>query len=330
MSYTHLTEEERYVISHLNVAEFSLREIGRRLNRSHTMISRELKRAKAIHPWTTYWYDWAQPLADERIRKPRDCRRQKNLRLVHYVEAKLNTQWSPEEISQRLKIDYPNDASMRISHECIYHWIYLDATVEGTLYRNLRRGHKKRCRQKRYGKGRRFADRKCITQRPDIVELRERYGDWEGDTIEGKKKSGFIATIVERKSRFLIATKLEDKKAETLTSASTEAFRFIPRKMRKTLTVDNGSEFAQFKKYEEKTGLDIYFANPYSPWERGANENSNGLLRQYFPKGCNFRNVSEEDVQQAVKRLNNRPRKNLNYRTPKEVFWKEARGALAN
>lgn len=117
--------------------------------------------------------------------------------------------------------------------------------------------------------------------------------------------------------------------AATLTAQGTKSFRSIPRKMRKTLTVDNGSEFADFKEFEKKTGLDIYFAKPYSPWQRGANENTNGLLRQYFPKGTDFKKVTEEDVIQAVKSLNNRPRKCLGYRTPCEIFWKEARGALA-
>ena len=330
MSYTHLTEQERYVISHLSVAEFSLREIGRRLNRSHTTISRELKLAKKVHPWTTYWYDWAQPRAVERTRKPRHYRRQKNLRLVRYVETMLDKQWSPEEISQRLRLDYPADENMRISHETIYRWVYLDASVDGKLYLNLRRNHRKRRRQKRYGKGRRFADRKCITQRPEVVDARDRYGDWEGDTIEGKKSSGSIATIVERKSRYLLATKLKDKRAATLTAESIQVFRPIPRRMRKTLTVDNGSEFAQFKEYEVRTGLEIYFAKPYAAWQRGANENTNGLLRQYFPKGSNFKKVTEENVQEAVRILNNRPRKCLDYRTPNEIFWKEARGgALA-
>ncbi|MCK5227187.1 MAG: IS30 family transposase [Desulfobulbaceae bacterium] len=329
MSYTHLTEKDRYVISHLSIAGFSLREIGRRLDRHHTTISRELQRAKSRYPYTIYWYDWAQPLALERTCKPRHFRRQKNTRLVRYVEARLRKQWSPEEISHRLHIDYPNNDNMRVSHETIYRWAYLEATIEGDLYLNLRRRHKKRRRQKRYGKGYRFADRKCITQRPEIVDGRQRYGDWEGDTIEGKKSSGYIATMVERKSRYLLASKLENKMAATLTTQGTRLFRPIPRKMRKTLTVDNGSEFAQFKKYEERTGLDIYFAKPYSPWQRGANENTNGLLRQYFPKGFDFKKVTEKDVYKAVERLNNRPRKCLNYRTPKEIFWKEARGALA-
>ena len=328
MPYRHLTAQERYVISHLR-STFSLREIARRLNRHHSTISRELKRAKSRHPDTVYWYDWTQTLALERTCKPRHFRRQSNLRLVKYVESRLRKQWSPEEISNRLKIDYPNDERMRVSHETIYRWVYLEAPVTGDLYLNLRRKHKKRRRQKRYGKGRRFAGRKCITQRPGIVDDRQRYGDWEGDTIEGKKSSGYIATVVERKSRYLLASKMENKLAATLTGQGIKSFRSIPRKIRKTLTVDNGSEFAQFKEYEEKTGLEIYFAKPYSPWQRGANENTNGLLRQYFPKGSNFKNVANEDVEEAVKRLNNRPRKCLNYRTPHEIFWQEARGALA-
>lgn len=329
MSYTHLTQQERYVISHLRVARFSIREIARRLNRHHATISRELKRARSRYPRAVYWYDWAQPLAAERTRQARHYRRQKNLRLIHYVGERLKRQWSPEEISERLRIDYASDENMRISHETIYRWVYLDAGVEGNLYQNLRRRRKKRRRQKRYGSGRRFADRKCITQRPDIVDTRERFGDWEGDTIEGKRSSGYIATMIERKSRYLLATKLGDKKATTLSERCSRIFGSIPRKVRKTLTVDNGSEFAQFKKIEETTGLDVYFAKPYAAWQRGANENANGLLRQYFPKGSNFRKVMEEDVQEAVKKLNNRPRKCLDYRTPHEMFWNEVRGALA-
>ncbi len=329
MSYIHLTEKDRYVISHLYSSGISLREIGRRLDRHHTTISRELKKAKSRHPYTIYWYDWTHTLALERRSHARHFRRQKNKRLVRYVEARLKKQWSPDEISQRIRIDYPNEKTMRISHETIYHWVYLDAKTGGKLYLNLRRHRKKRRKQKRYGTGRRFADRKCITTRPSIVESLQRFGDWEGDTIEGKKSSGHIVTLVERKSRYLVASKMENKKAKTLTDKSSKAFIFIPRKMRKTLTVDNGSEFAQFKKFEQNTGLDIYFAKPYSPWQRGANENTNGLLRQYFPKGFDFKKVKNNNVKEAVKRLNNRPRKCLGYLTPHEVFWKVARGALA-
>jgi IS30 family transposase len=331
MSYTHLTERERYVISHLNVAEFSLREIARRINRHHTTVSRELKRIRLQYPYSSvYWYDWTHPEALKRRRRARHYRRQRNSRLVRYVQAKLKVQWSPEEIAQRIRIDYPDDEKMRISHETIYRWIYLDASGGGELYQNLRRRRKRRRRQKRYGTGRRFlAGRKNIAERPQIVEGRERFGDWEGDTIEGKKSSGYIATLVERKSRYLLASKLKDKKAATLTGQGVKAFTIVPKRMRHTLTVDNGPEFAQFKKFEEKTGLTIYFADPYSAWQRGVNENTNGLLRQYFPKGSNFKDIMEKNVDEAVKMLNNRPRKCLDYRTPHEVFWKAARGALA-
>ena len=330
MSYQHLSEKERYVISHLQYS-YSIREIARRLGRSHSTISREFKRAKARHPWTTYHYDWTQPLALERSQQPRHWRRQNNQRLVAYVASKLRQEWSPEEIANRIRIDYPKDDRMRIRHETIYRWVYLESSVDGTLYRQLRRKHKRRRKQRRYGTGRRFqADRVSIDLRPKVVATRQRFGDWEGDTIQGKPGTGCVATMVERKSRYLVAVKLEDKTAATLTEKCIKAFGPIPRRMRQTLTLDNGSEFVKFKELEKKTRLTVYFADPYAPWQRGANENTNGLLRQYFRKGIDFREADEVDVAEAVRRLNNRPRKCLGYRTPHEVFWPNARGALAN
>ena len=331
MSHTHLSLQERYVISHLSVAGFSRREIARRINRHHSTVSRELRRNGPQYPGAgRYWFSWTHSVALERSRRARHYRRQRHLRLLGYVEDKLKLQWSPEEIAQRIRIDYPDDREMRVSHETIYRWVYLDASVDGNLYCNLRRRRKRRRRQKRYGAGRRFLScRKSITERPKIVEDRERFGDWEGDTVEGKRNSGYIATIVERKSRYLLASKLENKRSATFTEQGGKAFSAIPRRMRHTLTVDNGSEFAGFMELEKKTGLTVYFADPYAAWQRGANENTNGLLRQYFPKGSNFKKVTEEDVAEAVKKLNNRPRKCLDYRTPHEVFWLAARGALA-
>lgn len=333
MPYTHLTEQERYVINHLSIIGLNKREIGRKINRHHSTISRELKR-NGTGPRSNcaayYWYDETHRIALKRRRQARHYRRRSNRRLVRYVETKLNVQWSPEEISQRIRRDYPDDERMRISHETIYRWIYVDASLAGKAYLNLRRLRKKRRRQKRYGGGRRYLiGRKNIGERPQVVDGRQRFGDWEGDTVEGKKSSGYIATLVERKSRYLLAYMLPNKKAINLTEQGIKAFRHIPRRMRHTLTVDNGSEFAQFKKFEEKAGLDIYFAAPYSPWQRGANENTNGLLRQYFPKGSDFKKVTKKEITEALKRLNNRPRKCLDYQTPHEVFWKAARGALA-
>lgn len=168
-----------------------------------------------------------------------------------------------------------------------------------------------------------------ISQRPPIVETRERFGDWEGDTLEGKRGCGHLATHVERKSRFLVAAKLVDKKAVTMTQATTASFWRLPKVIRQTLTVDNGKEFSQFKELEGKTGLTVYFADPYSARQRGTNENTNGILRHYYPKGLDFTTISDEELELVVKTINNRPRKCLDYRTPAEVMRQALRGVLA-
>ena len=191
------------------------------------------------------------------------------------------------------------------------------------------RSHKKRRRQRRYGTGRGLIPgRVSIDKRPDLVATRQRFGDWEGDTVEGAKGSGHITTHVERKSRYLIAAKLTNKAAAVTATAVTSAFRRIPKALRHTLTLDNGKEFARFRDIEKHTGLTVYFADPYSAWQRGTNENTNGLLRRYFPKGLDFRNITQETLASAVKKLNHRPRKCLDYQTPHEVFQEARRGAL--
>jgi IS30 family transposase len=218
---------------------------------------------------------------------------------------------------------------MRISHETIYRWIYVDSRNKGDLHHHLRRRHKYRRRQTRYGSGRRFIPgRVSIDLRPDVVATRERFGDWEGDTMEGGKGTGALVTHVERECRYLAAARLTDKKASTMAAQSIKCFWRIPRRLRHTLTVDNGREFSQFKEIEARTGLAVYFADPYAAWQRGTNENTNGLLRYYFPKGTDFRNIPEKEVAQVVKKLNNRPRKCLNYQTPHEVFRQALCGAL--
>ena len=330
MSYTHLTEHERYVISHLKIADYPLREIARRLGRHHTSISRELKRNKPDYADdAVYWYTASQPTAEERKHKPRSHCRQDHPKLVKYVERKLKLDWPPEAISAKLRIDYPLDQRMRISHETIYRWIYIDANQGGDLHSHLRRRHKRRRRQTRYGSGRRFIPgRVPIGERPEIVNTRERYGDWEGDSLEGAKGTGGLATHVERKSRFLLAAKLVDKKAATMTTASVDAFRKLPGTLRQTLTVDNGKEFSQFKELEQHTGLAVFFADPYAAWQRGSNENTNGILRFYFPKGTDFSKVSEQHLERVIRRINNRPRKCLNYRSPHEVMRELVGGAL--
>jgi transposase, IS30 family len=192
----------------------------------------------------------------------------------------------------------------------------------------FRRRHKYRRRQKRYGSGRRvMPGRVSIDLRPSVVDARERFGDWEGDTVEGRKGTSHLATHVERRSRYLMAAKLTDKKASTMTVQSIRCFLRLPRKLRHTLTVDNGKVFSQFKEPEKKTGLSVYFADPYAAWQRGTSENTNGLIRYYFPKGTDFSALSEKDIALVVKKLNNRPRKRLNYQTPHEVYRQTIRGA---
>lgn len=329
MSYVQLTSEERYVIYHLKLFRLSLREIARRLGRHHSTISRELKRNGPDHPSWVYWHKAAHEKAMKRRKQPRHQRRLNHEPLVKYVERGLHAEWSPDVIAARLMMDYPEDARMRVSIETVYRWVYRDAASGGQLFTFLRRSHKKRRRQHRYGTGRGLIPGRIgIGERPDVVATRQRFGDWEGDTVEGAKGSGHITTHVERKSRYLIAVRLTNKTAQVTAGAITSAFNHIPKKLRHTLTLDNGKEFALFKEIEKKTGLAIYFADPYSAWQRGTNENTNGLLRRYFPKGADFRNMTDEMLASAVKKLNHRPRKCLAYRTPHEVFQEARRGAL--
>jgi IS30 family transposase len=328
MSYTHFSEHERYVIYHLKLYGLSLREIGRRLGRHHTNISREIKRNNFSH--TVYYHGISQPMADKRAQKARHRRKRSNKRLYHYVCHRIQQDWSPDEISKRLMLNYPNDKQMRCSIETIYQWVFKDAQEGGELYMHLRRSHKKRKKQRKYGTSRGLIPgRVSIHERPAIVDARSRFGDWEGDTVEGCKGSGGIATHVERSSRYLIAARLIDKTANIFTSQSIKAFRVIPHALRHTLTLDNGKENARFQTLEKKTGLNVFFADPYSSWQRGTNENTNGLLRQYFPKRSSFRNMTDEDIAKAVRKINHRPRKCLGYRTPHEVFNAAKRGALA-
>lgn len=331
MSYGHLTARERYAIHILSVIGLSHREIARRLGRHHTTIGREKRRNGPPRPELVVYNDeMAHPTAMARRRIARHHRRSGHKALRRYVFRKLAVRWSPEQIAGRVRLDHPDNPRMRIAPETVYRWVYEDAAAGGALYRQLRRAHRKRRRQRRYGAGRGcIPGRVGIEQRPGIVETRERFGDWEADTVEGAKGRGLIATHVERKSRYLLTAGLEDKTATLLAGRTVRAFRVIPRSRRCTLTVDNGKEFARFKQIEEKTGLTVYFADPYSAWQRGANENTNGLLRQYFPKGCDFTAVSKHDLATATREINHRPRKCLDYRTPHEVFFEAARGALA-
>lgn len=308
------------MIYHLQF-DFGPTEIGRRLGRAASTISREFKRN--TNPWCVYVDEAAQWRTDRRRQQIKRAAKRKHRGLLAYVTRALRAGWSPEAISERIQKEHQDDPAMRISHEAIYQWIYGDQQQGGTLYQHLRRKHRRRRRRRGNRRDRgQIKDRVGLEHRPVVVSERKRLGDWESDTLEGAKGRGCLGTHVERKSRYLVAHKMKDKKATTWTRRAAAACRSIPRRLCRTMTVDNGKEFADFKRLEGKPGVCIYFAHPYSAWERGTNENTNGLLRQHFPKGTDFSKVSRQEVAKAVRKLNNRPRKCLNYRTPREVFRK--------
>jgi IS30 family transposase len=321
---------ERHQIDQMLIRGWSQAIIAGRLGRSPSTISRELRRNHAppckngLGGMDCYIAGEADRLAHSR-QAVANARRAKidEGPLGHYVREKLACYWSPQQIAQRLLMDHGDDPAMRISHEAIYQWVYQQARDKQPWHRYLRRMHKRR--QPRIplrGKGQvRFAHAKRIDQRPAVVDTRQRLGDWESDTVVGNRRSrAVLVTHVERKSRYVLIRKLPNARAATLNRVSIQAFKPLPPSCRHTMTVDNGSEFARFGGLEKRLGLGVYFAQPYKAWQRGANENANGLIRQFFPKGMDLSKVTAGEVARVQDLLNNRPRKCLNYRTPEEVF----------
>ena len=324
MSYNHLSPEERFCIVKMLYEKKSIRFIASFLSRPASTISREIKRNSIDK---LYWHDTAQHLANQRKASARSHTRKNYAPLYDIVIKNLIKGLSPDVISGRLKRESRNP-KMSVSTETIYQWILSDAKRGGVLYKLLHRRHKKRQKQGRGKRRRIFEGRVSISKRPKIVADKKRFGDWESDTMEGGKSLGGLATHVERKSRFLVVGKLIDKSSSTFMTASIEAFKDIDDQLIKTFTTDNGSEFAEFKDLEKETKSKTYFADPYSPWQRGLNENTNGILRRSFPKGCNFHKIDDNLIQQVVNTLNHRPRKSLKYRTPYEVLFKTKSVAL--
>jgi IS30 family transposase len=317
MGYEHLSIDEREVILKMLAQRSSMREIGDHLRRSAGTISRELNRnVSSTHDYKPHL---AQRYYGKRRAESKEpYRLEEDLLLCDYVLAGLKKYWSPEQISGRLL----KERGVRISPLTLYSWIKRDRCAGGTFWKYLRQSHRRR--RKHHGSSDNrgvMLNRRMIDKRAKIVNERRRIGDWESDTVEGRKSGGSLATHVERKGRYTVAVKLDDRTADALTRATLEAMRKLPPEKVKTMTFDNGKEFAGFKELERGLGMRSYFAHPYHSWERGTNENTNGLLRQFFPKGTDFDLVSESALDRVIKLLNNRPRKCLNYRTPTEVFW---------
>jgi IS30 family transposase len=321
MSYSHLSKAERKVVYFMReIRECSLRAIAEALGRSVSTISRELRRnldgRGEYHPDLACVLYWKR--RERLVVRPKS----EHAQLMHLVVKWLKEDWSPEQIAGRFRyVQFVNDPEYWISHETIYRYVKADRRRGGKLYRLLRRsGLRKYQRKGHGGMLGRMMNRTSIDMRPIEVNMQARFGDWEGDTIRGGDRQGHAATFVERKSLFLAGALMRDAKADTLRLAARTAFDGIPNGLIHTITVDNGKEFAAFEDIEKDFDTSVYFAHPYSAWERGVNENTNGLLRQYILKKTNLLTLSPTKFKEAIDRLNNRPRKKLKYRTPQEVF----------
>lgn len=316
-----LTHIDRDLLAILKAEGLTQEKIAQQIGCNQSTISRELKRNSISknryipsnsHYWTKIRQSSWKKLQDKWF---------DNEELLNYVLEKLNLYWSPQQISKTIRLDFPDKHWMSISHEAIYQYVWRDKKRGGSLSKYLR--HSKKKRKKRYGsKNSRgiIPNRKSIHDRPEIVERRGRVGDWESDLIVGKNHKGAIATYVDRKTKLLIAMKMESQSAEEMFLKTKQAFKRIPKKFRCTMTHDNGKEIARHQEISKALKIDIFMADPYCSWQRGLNENTNGLIRQFFPKKTDFTKITQDQIDKVVSLINNRPRKSLNYRTPLQVF----------
>jgi IS30 family transposase len=312
-----LTLAEREDISRGLASGSPLRELARRLNRAASTMSREISRNGGR---TTYRAHAADDRAWDSVLRPKKCLLAVSRKLRNIVASKLILNWSPEQISGWLKIQFPDDASMRVSHETIYRSLFIQArgVLKKELMDHLR--SKRRMRRSRHatvsGQSRgQIVDAISIRERPAEVEDRAVPGHWEGDLLSGAKNS-YIATLVERHSRFAMLIKVRSKETEAVVAALSQHVRKLPATLKRSLTWDRGLEMAKHKDFTVATDVQVYFCDPQSPWQRGTNENTNLLLRQYFPRGTDLSAYSQEQLDQVSLLLNQRPRKTLGFQTP--------------
>jgi len=309
--YRHLTEEDRIVIRTFLQAGKSRQYIANFLNRNFSTIKREIRRNSGMRG---YRPKQAQEKAS--ARRSTSLPGKMTPEVVGHITAKLREDHSPEQISETMA----NEIGIKVSHECIYQYIWKNKRDGGELFTHLRIANGKK-RRKRYGKKDwrgRIPERVGIEERPEIVDLRSRFGDWEADLVCGAHHKGFLVTLVERKSRFTVIGHVEKKTAESVKSEIV-AMLSPWRNLVYTITYDNGREFCGHSDINKELDCQSYFAAPYHSWERGLNENTNGLIRQYFPKNSDLRKVTRDDINFVMNRLNTRPRKAIDYKTPKEV-----------
>lgn len=316
-----LTLAEREEISRAVVAGQSIRSIATSLGRAPSTISREIKRNGDQE---CYRASQADQAAWDRTRRPKTCKLAGNPMLAHIVADKLQLQWSPEQIAGWLKRTYPDDENYQVSHETIYRSLFIQArgALKKELVQHLRRTRvMRRSRhhtQKTDNHGR-ITDAVSISGRPATVADRAVPGHWEGDLVCGSRNSQ-IATLVERHARYVMLVKVARKDTETVINALIKNARKLPQELCKSLTWDRGKEMADHKRFTLATDIKVYFCDPQNPWQRGTNENTNGLLRQYFPKGIDLSAYSQAELNAVARKLNTRPRKTLSYETPAERF----------
>ena len=316
-----LSLSEREEISRGIAVGQSLRSIATSLNRAPSTISREINRNGGLN---NYRANRADKMAWDRAHRPKTCKLVKHRPLARIVAKKLQLEWSPQQIAGWLKRNYPDDESHQVSHETIYRSLYIQArgALKKELIQHLRRPRvKRRSRhhtKKESGLGQ-ITEAVSISERPASAEDRAVPGHWEGDLISGSNNS-YIATLVERHTRYVMLAKVNSKDTETVINALIKHAHKLPQELYKSLTWDRGKELADHKRFTLATDIKVYFCDPQNPWQRGSNENTNGLLRQYFPKGTDLSVHSQAKLNAVARRLNERPRKTLNYETPAERF----------
>jgi IS30 family transposase len=283
-------------------------EIAELMGRDRSTIHRELKRNMGQRG---YRPKQAQRLAEERRLKSRRPHKMDEPDVHQYVQDRLEKCWSPEQIAGRVQCDYPRAPARWLSRQTIYDWIESRAPEWQRLLRRGGRPPEKR------GK---LTDCVRIDGRPDVINRRRRYGDWEGDTIVGKSRHSALVTLVERKSGYVRIGRVDSMKSDRTMRVAKRRMKDLPSALRRSMTFDNGKEFAEHRRLTRELGLDVYFADPYASWQRGTNENMNGLLRQFFPKGTDFTQISHRKVACVEQLINERPRKRLGYRTPAEIL----------